>query len=522
MMPTALFLSRVLRSLRRSQVEAHVIPVQRLPLLLLLGICAASTSAEAADDGGGTAQVLEHHGNAERSGQYIVPGLTWDAAVHLHGDAAFHADIAGPVYAQPLYWRKPGGDHALLVVVSEQNIVYALDSRSGALAWKTSVGPPVKLSSQPCGNVDPLGLTGTPVIDGHREAVYLGAMVADKAGARHMVVALSLKDGSVLPGWPLDVQAALQHLGQSFTSAVQNQRGALTILGDTVYIPYGGHFGDCGDYRGMVVSVGLEPPHAVHSWSTTARGGGIWAPGGVSSDGKSVYVATGNTMLALHWSGGEAVIRLAPDLKFSAQPRDFFAPSNWLRLDVTDADLGGTNPLLVKLPARQFMLALGKDGKAYLLDAQNLGGIGGELLSRKVSNDAIRTSPAYIALDNKAWVAFLGQGVDCPNRSNGELTALKITPGASPTLDVAWCASAHGHGSPIITTTDGRANPIVWIVGAEGSNRLQGFRADTGAAVFAGGGVAEAMTKVRRFQAPIAAGGRLYVAADEHVYAFTW
>ena len=499
-----------------------MIPMQRLPLLLLLGICAASTSGQAAGESGATAQVLEHHGNAERSGQYVVPGLTWQAAAHLHSDAAFHADVAGPVYAQPLYWRVPGKDHALLVVVSEQNIVYALDSRSGAVAWKTSLGPPVKLSSQPCGNVDPLGITGTPVIDGHREAVYLDAMVAAKEGARHMVFALSLKDGAVLPGWPLDVQAALQHLGQSFISSVQSQRSALTILGNAVYIPFGGHFGDCGEYRGIVMSVGLEPPHAIHTWSTTARGGGIWAPGGISSDGKALYVATGNTMLALHWNGGEAVIRLPPDLKFSAQGRDYFAPSNWLRLDMTDADLGGTNPLLVKLPGREFIVALGKDGKAYLLDAQNLGGIGGEILNRKVSSDGIRTSPAYIALDNKAWVAFRGRGVDCPNDSNGDLTALKITPGASPTLDVAWCAGAQGQGSPIITTTDGRANPIVWIVGAEGSNRLQGFRADTGAPLFTGGGATEVMTKVRRFQAPIAVGGRLYVAADEHVYAFTW
>lgn len=492
----------------------------RVPLLLL-GMCAASTSGQAAEGSGVTTQVLEHHGNRERSGQYVVPGLSWEAAAHLRRDPAFNADVAGPVYAQPLYWQKPGADRALLVVASEQNIVYALDSRSGALAWKTSLGPPVPRSSQPCGNVDPVGITGTPVIDEHREALYLNAMVADKAlGARHMIFALSLKDGSVLRGWPLDVQAVLARSGQTFSSPVQNQRSALTVLGETVYIPYGGHFGDCGDYRGLVVSVGLEPPHAVRSWSTTARGGGIWAPGGISSDGHAVYVATGNTMGAWHWSGGEAVIRLGADLKFSGQPQDFFAPSNWLRLDLTDADLGGTNPLLVKLAARDFMLALGKDGNAYLLDARNLGGIGGNLLKRRVSSDTIRTSPAYIALDDKAWVAFRGQGVDCPNGSRGDLTALKITAAPAPTLDIAWCAAAQGQGSPIITTTDGRANPIVWIVGAEGSNRLHGFRADTGAAVFAGGGAAEAMTEVRRFQAPIVVGGRLYVASDQHVYAF--
>ncbi len=483
------------------------------------------TAAHAADAPGITTEVLEHHGNTERSGLYVVPGLSWEAAAHLKRDPTFHAAVAGPVYAQPLYWPLPGSDHALLLVATEQNIVYALDSTSGALVWEASLGPPVARASLPCGNIDPLGITGTPAIDSHRQAVYLDAMIGASGAPRHKIFALSLKDGSPLPGWPVDVEAALQSRGQTFRSEVQNQRGALAITADAVYVPYGGHFGDCGDYHGWVVSVGLQPPHALHSWSTGARGGGVWAPGGVSSDGRAVYVATGNTMWTWHWGDGEAVIRLGPDLAFSAQPRDFFAPSNWLRLDATDADLGGTNPLLVKMPGaipRELMLALGKDGNAYLLDAGNLGGVGGNLLSRRVSSDAIRTSPAYVTSENGALVAFQGSGVDCPHGTSGDLTGLTITAGSPPALNVAWCADAQGRGSPIITTTDGRANPIVWIVGAEGSNRLRGFRADTGAVVFGGGGPAEAMSGVRRFQAPIAVGRHLYVTADRLVYGFVF
>ena len=30
------------------------------------------------------------------------------------------------------------------------------------------LGPPVALSALPCGNIDPLGITGTPVIDERR------------------------------------------------------------------------------------------------------------------------------------------------------------------------------------------------------------------------------------------------------------------------------------------------------------------------------------------------------------------
>ena len=473
----------------------------------------------------GTPSVLEHHANPTRSGLYVAPGLTLEAAAQLHADPQFHADLSGPVYAQPLYWAAPGADRGLLLVATEQNLVYALDSRTGALAWRTPLGPPVPRSALPCGNIDPLGVTGTPVIDAHSQALYLDAMIRDQVSGepRHWIFALSLKDGSVLPGWPVDVEAALKAAGHKFVSAIQNQRSALTVIGDTVYVPFGGHFGDCGDYRGWIVSVSLHAPQVVHSWSTRAPGGGVWAPGGISADTTGLYFSTGNTLDAGRWSDGEAVIRLAPDLSFSAQPRDYFAPADWSRLDAADFDLGGTNPLSMHFTGgtmQHLILALGKDGNAYVLDPHNLGGIGGSLLTRKVSSVPIRTSPAYLSAGDEAFVAFQGKGIDCPRGTEGDLVGLRLLSGSPPQLAVLWCAAANGRGSPIITTTDGRANAIVWIVGAEDSNRLRGFRADSGAVVFAGGGAAEAMHEVRRFQTPIVAGRHIFIAADQRLYAF--
>ena len=54
--------------------------------------------------------VLSYHGGSERNGHFILPALTWDKARSLHLDAAFHAQLAGPVYAQPLFWQPPGSD----------------------------------------------------------------------------------------------------------------------------------------------------------------------------------------------------------------------------------------------------------------------------------------------------------------------------------------------------------------------------------------------------------------------------
>jgi hypothetical protein len=70
----------------------------------------------------------------------------------------------------------------------------------------------------------------------------------------------------------------------------------------------------------------------------------------------------------------------------------------------------------------------------------------------------------------------------------------------------------------MVTTTDGKAEPIVWVVGAEGDGRLRAYDGDTGAAVLAPIAVG---AKVRRFQTPIVAAGRIFVAVDGGVKAFT-
>ncbi len=72
----------------------------------------------------------------------------------------------------------------------------------------------------------------------------------------------------------------------------------------------------------------------------------------------------------------------------------------------------------------------------------------------------------------------------------------------------------------MVTTTDGRNEPIVWAVAAEADNRLRGFDGETGRPVFTGGGPEDEMPRVRRFQTPIVAGGRIVVAADDQLVVF--
>jgi len=477
----------------------------------------------AAADPGAAQNVATYHGRADRSGNFVMPSFTWESARALRLDPGFAPRFPGHLYAQPLYWRAPGREAGMLIVASESNAVAAIDAGTGATLWSRSLGAPVPLSTFRCGNIDPLGITGTPAIDEASGALYLDAMVSDAAGPRHRLFALSLADGAVLPGWPIDVADALRAAGEEFDPRVQNQRGALLILNDTLYIPYGGFFGDCGDFHGWVVGVALRDPQRVSVWRSRGRGAGIWAPGGIASDGQSLYVATGNTVGAAEWSDGEAVFRLAPDLQRSRSTTDFFAAADWRALDARDADLGGTTPLPLDLPSasgtQRVVLALGKDERAYVLDRRDLGGIGGSLAAQQVATDPIRTAPAAYPGADGIYVAFEGRGAHCTTRQgSGGVTMLRVRAGTPPPLNTAWCGALSGAGAPIVTTTDGSANPIVWILGAEGDNRLHGFRGDTGEPLFSSPSL---VAGLRHFQTLIAADRRLFVGADGRLYAFS-
>src|SRR2546421_7753724 len=159
-----------------------------LPLAILLASVSWPLHGAAQD-----ASVLTHHGHADRSGNFAVPGLTWEKARSLHSDQKFRAAVSGHVYAQPLYWRVPGANAGMLLVATEDNGVHALDAATGSELWQRRLGKPVPRSALGCGNINPLGITGTPVIDEAGQALYLDAMVESEAGPRHRIFALSLK-----------------------------------------------------------------------------------------------------------------------------------------------------------------------------------------------------------------------------------------------------------------------------------------------------------------------------------------
>jgi outer membrane protein assembly factor BamB len=470
--------------------------------------------------------VVTYHNAADRSGLYTVPGLTVAAAANMHLDSGFKAAVSGDVYVQPLYWEPADGGPKLLIVATESNAVYGLNADTGAQLWKTQLLPSARRSALGCGNIDPEGITGTPVIDPATGTLYLDALVSAADGvAKQKIYALSVITGKVLEQWPIDVEGQVRARGESFDSTIQGERSALQFIGGKLYVSYAGRYGDCGAYHGMVVEFDPATRTAAGVWATRAAGGGIWAQGGIAADGTSLYATTGNTFRASKWSDGEAVIRLKAGLARSASTADYFTPENWRKLDNEDLDLGGSGAVPFQVPTAGGgsvgrVLALGKNGYAYLLDSGDLGSAGSGLAALQVSKSEIITAPAIYRTSGDTLAAFTnfdGSGANC---SGSNLTALKIVAAAKEGLSIAWCARIDGGGSPIVTTTDGAADPIDWIVGAEGDNRLHAFDALTGKELFSGGGVT--MDGLHRFSTLIAANRHLYVAGDGTVYGFAF
>ena len=478
--------------------------------------------------GSGAGSVVTQHNGPSRDGVYTAPALTVAAAQGMHMDPTFQAPLDGPTYAQPLYLASAGAGPDLVIAATETNTVYAFSAADGSVVWQKTLGDPVPHADLPCGNINPLGITGTPAIDPQTRTIYLDAMTTPDGGTtkQHLAFALDADSGDVVQGWPVDIAAKIS----GFTAELQNERAAILLSGGHMVIAYGGHAGDCGDYRGWVIDVPLDDPQNPGGWSTPVRGGGIWAPSGPASDGSAVYVATGNTFGADTYSQGEAIIRLTAGPVFSGNDDDFYAPLDWKALDDADLDTGGQGPILVDVPGatpEKLVVALGKNGDSYLLDRAHLGGISAGLDDEHVADSAIIGAAAAYHTSQGTYVAFRAKGLGCPQGQSGGLVALAISAASPPTASVAWCQSAYGgKGSPIFTTTGDGADPLVWIIGTEsngndGDHRLHAVNADTGEVVFDGGGDGDLMGNVRRFQAPIVAKGRVFVAGDDAVYAFT-
>ena len=465
--------------------------------------------------------VTQYHNHASRDGLYIDSAFTQSAAANLTRDLNFDGTIVGNVYTQPLY-IEGGANGPMLIVANSSNNVYALNAVNGSIIWQRNVGAPVPTNDISCTIIGSMGIVGTPVVDLASRALFLNAMVTPDGGAtiKHYIISLNVDTGAINPGWPVDVEATAQYNGTVFTPSIQTQRAALAIVGNILYVGYGS-VDDCVPWRGWLVGVPINNPASVTAWTTSAFGGGIWAVGGVSSDGTNPFVTTGNTYSTGGvWGGGEAVIRFQPGPIFSGSISDYWVPVNWLQLDNNNVDIGSSGPLLVDVPGAtpsHLVVAMGKDGFGYLLNRDNLGGIAAPVNSWQLA-DRILNAAATYRTNQGTYVAYRNTGT-----AGSFLGSFRISAASPPTITPVWSMSQSGVGSPFVSSTDGTNNMVVWSIGTgtRGDQKLHGYDADTGAIVYAGGGANELMAGTHSYTTTgIVARGRVYIATDNKVYAF--
>jgi outer membrane protein assembly factor BamB len=385
------------------------------------------------------------------------------------------AVLDGALYAQPLVV----GD--TVVVATENDSVYAFNATTGREKWSRHLARPVPRSALPCGNVDPSGITGTPVVDTARGTVWV---VTFSLPAGHVLWGLRLGSGVTISSRPADAPGA--------DVRAEQQRGALALDSGLIDIPYGGLFGDCSDYHGWVVGLSATNPtnQSRAAFETVAARAGIWAPPGavVGADG-SLYVATGNGLPVDAAGEADSVLRLSPGLAV----QDSFTDPNYAHLSSTDSDLGSTSPAL--LPGG-LVFEIGKQGLGYLMEAGHLGGIGGEVASAQVCPGAIGGD----SVDGNVVLVSCYDG----------LYAVAVSPASGsspPALSVRWSATGFRPGPPIV------AGGMVWVVEAGGA--LAGFDLSSGA-----GRYRFPVGVVGSFPSAAAGGGRLFVPVGDRMEAF--
>lgn len=385
---------------------------------------------------------------------------------------AWTVNVDGDLYASPLIV----GGH--VIVATENNSVYSLDLFTGATVWHQNLGEPVDASSLPCGNISPVtGITGTPVADPVAGRLYVVAFLRSH---HHVLFALRLVDGTVV--WQQDVDP------NGSDPSVQQQRGALALGSGFVYVTFGGLLGDCGNYHGYVAGVPVTGGRPLVYRVPSTRGAGIWAPAGPTIDAEgNVYVVTGNGSSRSTFDSSNAVIELSSDLQ---QVKSYFAPSNWVALNISDTDLGSVGPAL--MPSLGVVIAIGKDGVAYLLKAGQLGGIGGQVASQHVCSAAF------------GGTAWSGTTIFVPCTDG--LYALSV---GSASIGVQWHVRHPAMASPII------AAGAVWAIDVS-SGVLYALNPSSGEQLFSTN-----LGKVHHFGTPAAIEGFVIAPAARSVVAVT-
>ena len=345
-----------------------------------LGLCVL-----AAIRAGAQVDVLTQHNDNARTGVNLRETLLTPKNVNkARFGMLFKRVVDDPLYTQPLIVtgvEVGGGTHDVVYVTTVNNSVYAFDANDAAAEapiWHVNFGTPANIHSANFGCLDingQMGIIGTPVIDKVRGVLYVvaltraGAVTGPHTGFTQKLHALDLATGADLPESPVAIQAP------DFNSLMQNQRPALMLANDMVYVGYASHC-DKDPYHGFLMAYDAKTlaQVAVFNSSPTGSEASFWQSGqGPAADAEgNVYAVTGNGS----WDGvrnfSESFLKFTPQLKLL----DWFTPTNHFALDKADNDLNSSGATLI--PGTHLVVGGGKEGVLYMPDTRTLGHLGDE------------------------------------------------------------------------------------------------------------------------------------------------
>jgi hypothetical protein len=357
-----------------------------------------------------------YHQNTDRTGlSPSTPAVTTLST-------AWSANLDGAVWAEPIV---VGGN---VIVATENDSLYALNPQSGAVVWRDHVGTPVPRSDLlGCGDIFPLGMTGTPAYDPATNSIFV---VAEETGPVHVLYDFNALTGAVLWSRDVDIDSSLE-----YRNAVQ-QRPALAVANGYVYIGFGGLDGDCSQYVGAVVAVPTsDQGSSLQFMVPTSREGAVWATGGpVIVPGGDILVSTGNgAATGGTWDESDSVLELSPTLKVVGD----FAPTRWAEDNARDLDLGSVAPTL--LPGGLIFIA-GKSGIGYVMRLSALTGVGADVSSAQVCGGAMSFGDT----------ASLGDDLFQPCSNGIE----EISVASNGSFSSVWQTSSGANGPPVLGAGD--------------------------------------------------------------------
>lgn len=436
-----------------------------------------------------SANVLTYHNDVARTGASLneTTLTTGNVNSSTFGEL-FTYPVDGYVYAQPLYVSNLAmgglGTHDVVFVATEHDSVYAFDADSnsgsnGQPLWHDSfINPGAGITTVPStdtgtGDIVPeVGITGTPVIDGSTNTLYVVTNTRTVSGGntsyRQQLHALDITTGAEKFGAPATIQFTTTGAGDgsvngvmTFDALIQSQRPGLALNNGSVYIAWASH-GDNGQYHGYLASYSAANLQFQSALNVSANGfkSGIWMGGGAPAFDSSgnVYLSVGNgTFDNNNGDWGDSFLKIS-STNGALAVVDSFTPFNQHSLENFDIDFGSGGVLILPDQAGGIpheAISGGKDGNFYLVNRDNLGGFGAtsntNLQTITTSSfDGIYDTPAYF--NGAVYANPSGQGLQAYPLVNGLLTgpssAASATfgfPGATPSI-----------------SANGTINGIVW------------------------------------------------------------